>query len=577
MRTPLPFLLALTLFACKQPEADTDTDVADTDTDTDTDSDADTDTDADADTDTDADADTDTDADADTDTDADADTDTDTDADADTDTDTDADADTDTDTDADADTDTDPPAPTACTYAAPLGSVFYVATDGDDSAGDGSIGSPWATITQALDSVPDSSTILVRPGTYTGRVRMRGTFPTGVTVRSEVPYMAKLRNSDTVLTFYTAGVGCDGITVEGFDIAHSGPGAGPLLIHADADGTGAVRRITLRNNVLHDSYNNDILKVNGGISEVVIERNMFFNQTGQDEHIDINSASGIIVQDNLFFNDFAASGRTNNNDTSSFIVAKDSGGANDIYTGSQDLVLRRNVFLNYQGSTGTGFLLFGEDGQPFYEVSGATVENNLFLGNSPVLMRSPLGVKGSEDIIFRNNTVVGDLPSRAFAFRYNLEGANLGIRGVEFSNNIWSDPTGTMGAQDSNDSNDFSDASPSAILDFIIDNNLYWNGGSAIPEDSSEAINPSDDVSSVTGDPLLGDLSGLVVPHWDGSAFADGSTDICGAFERVVNLYGTPAAGSIALDSADPNNAASDDILGRPRGATPDIGAVEAP
>ncbi|NOY94570.1 MAG: hypothetical protein GXP55_25615 [Deltaproteobacteria bacterium] len=468
-----------------------------------------------------------------------------------------------------------PPPPTACAYTSPTGDVVYVATDGDDGSGDGGMGSPWATITHALDSVADGATILVRPGTYTGRIRMRGTFPTGVTVRSEVPYMARLRHSDTVMTFYTDSRGCDGITVEGFDIAHSGAGAGALVVQIDADGRGAVRRITLRNNVLHDSFNNDILKVNNGISEVTIERNMFFNQTGQDEHIDINSASGVIVQDNIFFNDFEASRRTNANDTSSYIVVKDSGGPSDIYTGSENIIIRRNVFLHYQGSTGTGFLLFGEDGKPFYEVSGATVENNLFVGDSAVLMRSPLGVKGCENILFRNNTVVGDLPSRAFAFRYNLEGENLPIRGSEFYNNIWSDPTGTMGARDASDGNDFSDASPSAIADFVIDSNLYWNGGSAIPEDAAEAINPSDDMNAITADPELGAQAGLVVPHWDGSAFAEGSSDICEAFERVVTDYGTPAAGSAGIDAADPTEAAADDILGRTRGGSPDMGAVE--
>jgi hypothetical protein len=96
--------------------------------------------------------------------------------------------------------------------------VYYVATDGSDEIGDGSDSDPWATITHALESVPDGSTILVRPGTYTGRVRLRGTFAQGVTVRSEIPYQARLRNGDTVVTCFYG----QGITLEGFDVAHSG-------------------------------------------------------------------------------------------------------------------------------------------------------------------------------------------------------------------------------------------------------------------------------------------------------------------------------------------------------------------
>ena len=123
------------------------------------------------------------------------------------------------------------------------GGTFYVATNGDNNTGDGSAGSPWFTINHALDNVPDGSTILVRPGTYTGRVRLRGTFTQGVIVRSEVPYQARLRHTtdETVVTCFYG----KGITLEGFDIAHTsanpngglviqiqdliGPAAAPIL------------------------------------------------------------------------------------------------------------------------------------------------------------------------------------------------------------------------------------------------------------------------------------------------------------------------------------------------------------
>ena len=45
------------------------------------------------------------------------------------------------------------------------------------------------------------------------------------------------------------------------------------------------------------------------------ERNIFYNQTGSDEHIDINSVEDVVVRDNVFFNDFEGSGRGNGNDT----------------------------------------------------------------------------------------------------------------------------------------------------------------------------------------------------------------------------------------------------------------------
>jgi len=172
-----------------------------------------------------------------------------------------------------------------CLLLAPLqaqGNVYYVATDGDDNNGNGSSGTPWATITWALDHIPDSSTVLVRPGTYHGRIRIRGTFARGAFVRSEVPYRARLRHNATVITCYQHTNGCQGITLEGFDIAHDGPGAGALVVQVEGGGNNSVHHITIRNNVIHDSYNNDLLKINNSTSDILVEGNMFYNQTGSE-------------------------------------------------------------------------------------------------------------------------------------------------------------------------------------------------------------------------------------------------------------------------------------------------------
>jgi len=454
--------------------------------------------------------------------------------------------------------------------------TLWVATDGSDLTGDGSEGDPWASITHAVDNAPDGSLVLVEPGTYTGRVRLRRSFAGGITVRSRVPYQARLRNDDRVIVAYEA----QGITLEGFDIAHSGPGSAALVIHIQdlIDGPGFTRRITLRDNVLHDSFNNDILKINNGAGEIQVLGNLFYNQTGSDEHIDINSVSDVLVEGNVFFNDFEGSNRVNGNDTSSFIVIKDSDGTDGRLTGSERITVRRNVFLHWQGSSGSNFVLLGEDGNPFFEARDVLVENNLMLGDSPEVMRAAFGVKGGKDVTFRHNTVVGDLPSLAFAFRLNTEGANPPNENIVLRGNVWSDPSGTMGAENPSRPDDFCDTPPGETASFTLRRNLYWNGPEPVPVDGGESVNVTDDPEALEVDPELPPVTGVVLPRWfpGSSLFADGSVSIAAVFEKLATTYGTPAAFAPGVNAGDPAHAPADDLLGNPRDGSPDLGTVEA-
>lgn len=449
-------------------------------------------------------------------------------------------------------------------------STWYVATNGVDAPGGGSAAQPWASITYALDRVPDGSLILVAPGTYNGRIRIRGNFDPPVTVRSQVPYQARLRHTGTVLTAYDAG-GVTGIRIEGFDIAHTGSGAQAIVVHVQAMGAASpAEDIVLADNILHDSWNNDILKINNGARRIRVLGNLFYNQSASDEHIDINSTDDVLVEGNVFFNDFAASGRPVSTTSSSFIVIKDSNGNDDGLVGARNTRVRRNVFLNWQGSSGSNFVLCGEDGHPYHEAYDVLVENNLFLGNSVASIRAPFGVKGCRDVVFRANTVSGNLPGTAFAMRLNTEGSNPANQNIVFRNNMWTDPTGTM--------NRFSTTPVGETTGFILSRNLYWNNGAALPNHPSELVNIGNDTQSVTGNPALADPAAVATPYWiaASSTFNGGHARIAEVFSALAITYGEPAAPGAGIGQADATHLPADDLLGRPRGANPDLGAVQS-
>jgi hypothetical protein len=331
------------------------------------------------------------------------------------------------------------------------------------------------------------------------------------------------------------------------------------------------QQILFHNNIIHDSYRNDIIKINSGAHHIRLVENIFYNQPRRgDEHLDINTVHNVSVEDNIFFNDYAASHRPVVNATHPFVLIKNSGARPT----SRNFLVRGNIFLNWQGLADQPYLLLGEDGQPFFEAENVIIENNLFLGNSANPMTAAFAVKGARNVRFRANTVHGDLPLGAnvwgFAMRLTREGANPRNERIAFTNNIWSDPTGTM--------THFSAGRPENTVDASLRNNLYWNGGRPIPVDAERVLNVGDDARAIVEDPgLPADLRPVIRPVWDPAArrFADGSTTISEVRSKLVETFGTPPKGSPVIDAGDPSDSPRDDILHRPRGAKPDIGAVE--
>jgi hypothetical protein len=453
------------------------------------------------------------------------------------------------------------------------GCPFWVAPAGNDD-GPGTAADPWATLEHAAASVPDRGcTVWFAPGTYSGRNGINRQFTTATTFRSRSPQRAVLENDGEVIDID----GGRNIVIQGFEIRHSGPSTSSsdyVTIVDRRDDTWS-EHITFRDNLFHDSYGDDLLKIHNGVRFATVEGNVFYNQGEGEEHIDVNSVTDVVIQDNIFFDDFETSGRDLDAPVKNFIIVKDSNADDDGLEGSQRITIRRNVFLNWEGGQET-FVKTGNDGMPYHEAQGVLVENNLLIGNSSTPADAAFGVRGARDIAFNNNTVVGDLPAASYAYRIHLKDDNPRNENIRFTNNIWSDPSGTMGADGAGEENEFSDGAPSEVNGLVNDTNLYWNGAAPIPP--GEVSNPlSDDTGRIVADPQLPtDQSDVMLPYWTGRNFLSGNTTIRDEFLRLVEAYGAIPSTSPAVDAAYRDTAAASDILGRAR-VVPDLGAFEAP
>ena len=457
------------------------------------------------------------------------------------------------------------------TRISPARSVYYVATNGND-ANSGSSYAPWRTIAHAVDKVPDSnSTIVVRDGVHDECVVITRRFASALLIRAEHPYRVRWQ-CDQPVPILKIGQSKN-ITVQGFEFTRPDLSADHRwFVVVWKGGDTWSENIILRDNIFHDSVNNDLLRIGRGARNVTVEGNMFYNQSGPDEHIDVNAVTDTAIQDNIFFNDFAGSDRVNRNDTTSYIVIKDTAGAADGVIGAQRISVRRNIFLNWEGRQRC-FVLLGEDGIGTFEAVDVTIENNLMLGNSPNPMYSPIAIRGSKAITVRANTIVGDLPALYFGIGSFIVGDNPRNEGISIHNNIWSDPTGTMGYQ-------FSCCDRSQTTSFTFDNNLFFNDGNPFPASETPFVEVTDDAQRVVGNPKLGDQDGgITVPRWNGAGFDGGYETIRGAFEGLVGQCGALGLGSAAIHRADPAHMPIDDILGNVRSdidIAPDIGAYEA-
>ncbi|MCB4756105.1 MAG: hypothetical protein LHV69_03580 [Elusimicrobia bacterium] len=466
-----------------------------------------------------------------------------------------------------------------------FGADYYVATNGSQS-NDGSAAKPWPTINYALGRVAGGDTIIVQDGVYDGGGRYCGTattrsFDNWVTIKAEHPYQAKLTNigdgsgGGTVFCIYTPGSAK--ITVEGFILSNQHPSyvcgdREPYYVVHFQD----AQDIIFRNNIVYGNNAprccNELLKVNRGgdpyyPKNILIQGNVFYDHpsAGGTDIIDSVRPGELDICDNIFFTRSSPQAQ-------SFITLKTEVLADTlgITPRSPRYNINRNVFLNWDGASDQAFIQLGEDGYAQYMITDALIENNLMIGNSPRPIVAPIQLKGVRNVTVRANTIVGDLPGSSYGFRIGPEASNPQVRDIFIYNNIWSDPTGTMGSRFINNFNDVD------VTSILLDNNLFWNAGNALP--TQEEPPPGADQNRVVSNPgLPTDQSNIVLPVYDEAnhQFLSGYHTIREEFERLAFAYGALPINSPAVSAADRDNMPVDDILGHARDANPDLGAFE--
>ena len=443
----------------------------------------------------------------------------------------------------------------------------WVSTSGSD-AGAGTHASPWRTMTHAAEAVADAGcTVWFMPGIYSGRQEIERRFQTATRFRSATPYQAVFEHTSMVVRVN----GARNVVIEGFEIRHSGPGSSGTVVNVDEGNGMWAEHITLRNNIIHDSFDDDLLKIHNGVRFATVSGNVFYNQGPNEQHIDANGVTDVVIEDNIFFNNFAASSRVAPGDTKHYVVIKDSNGAADGLLGAHRITIRRNVFAHWEGGN-ESIIQVGNDGKPYIEARTVTISDNLFIGDGADQAQSVLGVAGATDVRFVNNTITGDFPVRALALRIVRKVDNPMNENVVIANNIFSDPTGTFGAKPGEQSGKFSTGDPASVTGLVLNSNLYWNAGNSLP--SGDVVSPADDADRIVANPgLATDIPAVVPTVWNGKTFGSGAVSVRDEFLRIGQRFAVP--GSVVGSGANPDYASSTDLFGNARSASPSIGAVE--
>jgi hypothetical protein len=441
--------------------------------------------------------------------------------------------------------------------------VYYVAAGGGDKAGNGGAANPFKTVKFALETLfaanpAGGCQITVKDGDYDACGYINSIrFENPILIKAERQYKVRVKGSSHRTMYMT---NSKNIIISGFEfVGNANDKTLAYLMQIELS-----ENIVLENNIIHDSYNNDLLKLNERCDGCEIRNNIFYNQNtgGGDEHIDANGVYNTTIEGNIFFNDYEASGRTASNAGFYFILFKSSS-STDITTASRTAVVRKNVFLNWWGAADASYIGLGEDGKSFYEMRDIEISDNLFINNDTTAagnfrnrMAGLLTVKNAKNVVFKNNISNGFVQHSAnadnaaggfgYAVRLSKEGTNPEpLDNVQIINNSFADYSGRMGM--------IAAGTSAMITNVTADGNNYFNNGKEFLNVQGAdlalriAYDPriSSDRHAYFGDPKLeSDLSAVPIPYFLDGKIHGGYADIASARLDLIRRYG----GGVAPD-----------------------------
>ncbi len=304
--------------------------------------------------------------------------------------------------------------------------TFYVATDGDDTTGDGSSAYPWRTIQHAVNQVGPGATILVRSGTYAGaRIETSGAPGAWITLKAEAGAAVLIdtpgpdNRHDSNLEFETwEGEGVVSYwVIEGLEVAYA-PNWG---IDLRGNGSAHSHHFVIRNNRVHENGTSSGTTgiFTAFVDDVVIEKNESYANGEHGIYLS-NSGDRFTVRDNYLHHN-ASCGLHMNGDLGQ--------GGDGILS---DGLVEANILFENGAAGGSAINMDG--------VTGTVVRNNLLYQNHAggIAIFQQDGAVCSRDNRILNNTIVQAADGRwAISLSHTTCTGNKILNNILYSYHDW--------------------------------------------------------------------------------------------------------------------------------------------